>query len=68
MIDDKSAFYEASKRNAKFEIMKIEDEKKSLSKYKQGLISDILKISKKWKKSDLIHFSIKRLEIIFDNA
>lgn len=68
MIDDRSAFFEASKKNAKFECMKVEDEKKSLSKYKQGLITDILKISKKWKKSDLIHFSIKRLEIIFDNA
>ena len=62
------AFYEASKRNARFEVMKIEAEKENLSHYKKGLISDILKVSKKWKKSDLIHFSIKRLEMIFDNA
>ena len=68
MIDDRAAFFEASKKNAKFELLKIEDEKKNLLKYKQGLISDILKVSKKWKKSDLIHFSIKRLEMIFDNA
>lgn len=68
MKDDMKAFYEASKKNAKFELLKIEDEKKSLSRYKQGLISDILKISKKWEKSELMRFSTKRLEMIFDNA
>ena len=67
-VDDRAAFFEASKKNAKFELLKIEDEKKKLLKYKQDLILDILKISKKWKKSDLIHFSTKRLEMIFDNA
>ena len=68
MIDDRAAFFEASKKNAKCELLKVEDEKKKMSKYKQGLILDILKISKKWEKSDLIHFSIKRLEMIFDNG
>lgn len=68
MLDDKAAFYEASKKNAKYELLKIEAEKINLSLYKKGLISDILKISKKWKESELIHYSIKRLEMIFDNA
>ena len=68
MADNRAAFYEASRKNAKYELLQIEAEKRNLSVYKKGLISDILKISKKWKESELSHYSIKRLEMIFDNA
>lgn len=68
MIDDRTPYFEASARNAKFEVLKVEAERERLSIYKRVLISDILKVSRKWKKSELVHYSIKRLEMIFDNA
>ena len=68
MIDDRTPYFEASARNAKSEVLKVEAERERLSIYKRVLISDILKVSRKWKKSELVHYSIKRLEMIFDNA